>query len=53
MTKNNEEFERFDAMMKKLISVPHEKLKAALDAEKVAKQKRTKKVEADKNDSGN
>jgi hypothetical protein len=42
MTKKNEEFERFDAMMKQLISVPHDKLKAALDAEKAEKQKKRK-----------
>ena len=34
------EFDRFDGLMKKLIRVPHSKIKAKLDAEKRAKQKR-------------
>ena len=37
---SGKEFENFDATMRKLIKVPHEKLKAALDAEKHEKEKR-------------
>jgi hypothetical protein len=40
MTPKNEQFERFDATMRKLISVPHSEIKAKLDAEKREKQKR-------------
>ena len=39
-TKNNSEYEKFDGMMQKLIKVPHSTIKAKLDAEKRAKQKR-------------
>jgi len=35
----NTEFQKFDATTRKLIQVPHDKLKAALDPEKVGKQK--------------
>jgi len=38
--KQNSEFDNFDRTMRKLIAVPHSELKAALDAEKRAKQKR-------------
>jgi len=34
------EFEKFDSTMRKLMNVPHSKIKAKLDAEKRAKQKR-------------
>lgn len=40
------EFENFDAMMRELIKVPHDKLKAALDAEKEEKKKRKSKTSA-------
>jgi hypothetical protein len=33
----NSEFEKFDQTMKRLIKVPHEQIKAKLDAEKRAK----------------
>ncbi len=36
------EFDRFDATMQRLIRVPHDKLKAELDAEKRAKGKKRK-----------
>jgi hypothetical protein len=38
----SKEFENFDRTMRDLMSVPHEKIKAALDAEKRAKQKNRK-----------
>jgi len=44
--KNNREFENFDATMRKLIRVPHDKLKAALDEEKQAKKRRKSKTSA-------
>lgn len=34
------EFERFDSTMKMLLSVPHEKIKQALDKEKKKKRKK-------------
>jgi len=36
------EFTRFDALMKRLVQVPHSTIKAKLDAEKAAKAKNTK-----------
>ena len=33
----NKEYESFDRIMRKLISVPHSEIKAKLDAEKAAK----------------
>jgi len=36
------EFQNFDATMKKLIHVPHDELKARLEAEKAKKQKKRK-----------
>ncbi|MGB6677549.1 MAG: hypothetical protein WBE44_12715 [Terriglobales bacterium] len=36
------EFQKFDATMKQLIKVPHDRLKAALDAEKAEKKTRRK-----------
>jgi hypothetical protein len=38
----NEEFEKFDATMRKLIKVPHSKIKAKLDAEKAEKKRKPK-----------
>ena len=40
--KKNSEFENFDRTMRDLISVPHDEIKAALDAEKAEKQKQKK-----------
>lgn len=37
------EFERFDDLTRKLLSVPHEKIKQALDKEAKAKKKRKSK----------
>lgn len=42
MKRNNQEFDNFDMTMRALISVPHAKLKAALDAEKREKTKKRK-----------
>ncbi len=44
--KSSREYEQFDRTMRKLISVPHERLKAALDAEKRAKEKRKSRTSA-------
>lgn len=41
-TKNNREFENFDRTMRDLIKVPHDELKAALDAEKRDKEQKKK-----------
>ncbi len=38
------EFDNFDRTMRDLMSVPHEEIKAALDAEKAEKQKKKRKV---------
>ena len=38
------EYENFDRTMRDLISVPHDKIKAALDAEKAQKQKKKRKA---------
>lgn len=43
----NNEFDKFDRTMRDLMSVPHDEIKAALDAEKAAK-KRKKKQKAKK-----
>lgn len=40
------EFEKFDQTMRKLIQVPHEKIKAKLDAEKAARKRKPKKASA-------
>jgi predicted GIY-YIG superfamily endonuclease len=45
--KSNPQFENFDRTMRDLMSVPHDEIKAALDAEKAAKKK-TKKRKANK-----
>jgi hypothetical protein len=37
------EYEKFDATMRKLIKVPHSKIKAKLDAEKKAKKEAKRK----------
>jgi len=41
MTKESE-FENFDRTMRDLMSVPHDEIKAALDAEKAAKKRKEK-----------
>ena len=42
--RNNDQFDNFDRTMRELISVPHSEIKAALDAEKAAKQKKKRKA---------
>ena len=42
MTKPTQEFENFDRTMRDLMSVPHDEIKAALDAEKAAKRRKKK-----------
>jgi hypothetical protein len=46
------EFEKFDATMRKLIKVPHEKIKAKLDAEKADKKRKPKRTSASGRASG-
>ena len=38
--KRKQEYESFDRMMRKLLSVPHSEIKAKLDAEKRAKKRK-------------
>jgi hypothetical protein len=38
------EFSKFTSLLDKLLSVPHSKIKAELDAEKATKRTRTKRV---------
>ncbi len=40
--KKENEFDNFDRTMRKLVAVPHSEIKAKLDAEKRAKEKRRK-----------
>jgi hypothetical protein len=42
--KQNEEFEKFDVTMHRLIKVPHSTIKAKLDAEKSEKKRKPKKA---------
>jgi hypothetical protein len=42
--KNENEFGNFTNLLDRLLSVPHSKIKAELDAEKAAKRTRTKRV---------
>lgn len=42
VTNPSEEYKQFDRMMRRLIHVPHSDIKAALDAEKVAKEHKKK-----------
>jgi hypothetical protein len=42
--KPSSEFEKFDRTMRDLMSVPHDEIKAALDAEKAEKQKKKRKT---------
>lgn len=44
VAKNKNEFENFDRTMRYLIQVPHGDIKDALDAEKMEKQKRKRKI---------
>jgi len=46
------EFQKFDETMRQLIKVPHEKIKAKLDAEKAAKKRKTKRTSASGRASG-
>jgi hypothetical protein len=41
---SSSQFENFDRTMRDLISVPHDDIKAALDAEKAQKQKKKRKA---------
>jgi hypothetical protein len=49
-TTHSNEFENFDRMMQKLIKVPHSKIKAKLEAEKV--EKKTNDTRRSRRDSG-
>jgi hypothetical protein len=40
--KHSGEFEKFDATMRKLLTVPHAEIKAKLDVEKAAKKRKPK-----------
>jgi hypothetical protein len=40
MKRSSEEYDNFDRTMRELMKVPHDEIKAALDAEKVEKKKR-------------
>lgn len=40
MSKNSEEYDRFNYLMHKIIAVPHSEIKSALDAEKLAKKRK-------------
>jgi hypothetical protein len=40
--KSSDEFQNFDRTMRDLMSVPHDEIKAALDAEKAAKKQKRK-----------
>ncbi len=42
----NTEFDNFDRTMRDLMSVPHDEIKAALDAEKATKKRKAKKPSA-------
>jgi hypothetical protein len=42
MNTTTDEFQNFDRMMRKLMTVPHSEIKAALDAEKAAKRGKKK-----------
>ena len=42
MTNKASEFDKFDSTMRTLITVPHSKIKAKLDAEKAAKKRKPK-----------
>lgn len=42
MKRTNEQFEKFDETMGQLLKVPHDAIKAKLDAEKAAKKRKPK-----------
>ncbi len=42
----NDEFERFDRLMRQIARVPHSEIKAKLDGEKKAKKRKSKKTSA-------
>ena len=42
MKHTDSEFDNFDKTMRQLLKVPHSEIKAKLDAEKLAKQKKRK-----------
>jgi hypothetical protein len=44
--KKKNEFKQFDDAMTKLLAVPHNELKAKLDAEKAAKKRKPKRTSA-------
>jgi hypothetical protein len=46
MTKDNEEFDKFDRVMRNLMKVSHGDIKAKLEAEKEAKKQKPRKVSA-------
>jgi hypothetical protein len=46
MRKSETEFDRFDSTMRKLMKVPHSKIKAKLDAEKAEKKRKTRRSSA-------
>ena len=45
--KEQGEYGRFTRLLDRLLTVPHSKIKAELDAEKAAKRTRTKRVSSD------
>lgn len=46
MDKKQSEYGTFDRMMRRLLSVPHDEVKAKLDAEKKAKKRKRKRAKA-------
>jgi hypothetical protein len=44
--KKESEFQKFDRTMRELIKVPHDEIKAKLDAEKTARKRKAKKPSA-------
>ena len=51
MKSRNQQFDNFDRVMRDLIKVPHDEIKAKLDAEKAAKKRKPKRTSASR-DSG-
>lgn len=54
MQHKGQDFERFDRAMRKLLTVPHSRIKAKLDAEKKAKKRKraSRAAGASRRDSG-
>ena len=50
MKQSSPEFEKFDNTMRELLKVPHSDIKAKLDAERAAKQKKRKPKKASASD---